>query len=187
VVTVSFDASEQPALAAAKKKSYLDRYSRPGPEESWRPLAEEGWRFLTGEEENIVRLASAVGFRFRWDPFQKLFAHDSGIVFLTPEGKVSSYLFGVVYPREQLRIALVAASQNEIGSLIDHALMACYRYDPSVGQYTPAAMGAVRAAGVLTIVVLALWLGGRWLRDAWGRAGRTTTTAAEGAGALTPR
>jgi protein SCO1/2 len=181
VVTLSFDASEEPELAAAKKKSYLDQYSprsQLGPEESWRPVAEQGWRFLTGEEHAIVRLANAVGFRFRWDPFQKIFAHDSGIIFLTPEGKVSSYLFGVRYPEDQLHLALVAASQNQIGSLVDHVMLACYVYDPKVGQYTPAVMGLVRAAGALTVVVLLGFLGRRWLRDALGRP--ATPSAASG-------
>jgi protein SCO1/2 len=173
VIILSFDASEEPELAAAKKKVYVEKYGWPG--------AEKGWHFLTGDESSIVRLANAVGFRFRWDPFQKIFAHDSGIIFLTPQGRVSSYLFGVNYNPTQLRLSLMAASNNEIGSLVDHVLMACYRYDPRIGQYTSWVITWVRIGGAVTVLVLFGLMSYSWVRE--GRRRRAERMMAQARGA----
>src|SRR5262249_13024067 len=116
IVTVSFDAREKPVLAAAKKAHYLADLRR--------PHAEEGWHFLTGDQEPILRLTDAVGFRFRFDPKQELFAHASGIVVLTPAGRISRYHPGTRY--DGLRLSLVEASQNKIGSLADKLFLLCY-------------------------------------------------------------
>src|SRR5262249_5353897 len=121
VVTVSFDAREKPELAAAKKASYVESYGR--------PTAAGGWHFLTGAQESIDRLTQAVGFRYVYDQKQDQFAHASGIMLLTPQGKIARYFYGIRYPSRDLRLALVEASQGKIGSPVDQVLLFCYHYD----------------------------------------------------------
>ncbi len=146
VVTVSFDPRETPALAAAKKKSYLERYKRPG--------AAAGWHFLTGDPASIAALTKAVGFRYVWDAETKQFAHPAGVLVLTPEGKVARYLYGIEYAPRDLRLAVVEASAGRIGTPVDQIILACYQYDPTTGKYGAAIMRMVRAAGALTVLGL---------------------------------
>jgi protein SCO1/2 len=146
-LTVSFDARETPAEAAAKKKTYLERYGRPG--------AEAGWHFLTGDQQAIDRLTEAVGFHYSYDPKLDQFAHASGIMILTPEGKLSRYFYGIDFPARDLRLGLTEASAGKIGSPADRILLFCYHYDPETGKYGPAVMMLVRTCGALTVVVLA--------------------------------
>lgn len=150
VVTVSFDPRETPELAAAKKASCLSHYGRPG--------AEEGWHFLTGEEASIVPLARACGFRYRYDPKTDQYAHASGIMVLTPEGKLSRYFYGLGYSARDLQLGLVEASRNRIGSLADQVLLFCYRYDPTTGKYGFAIMSGVRIGGLLTLLGLGAFI-----------------------------
>jgi len=147
VLTVSFDAREGPDLARLKKEVYLKPYRRPG--------AEAGWRFLTGNEDSIRRLTHSVGFQFAYDETIKEFAHASGLVVLTPEGKVSRYLYGLEYSARDLRLALVEASQNKIGSLVEQVLLFCYHYDPAAGKYSVSIMNVVRLAGITTVLLIA--------------------------------
>jgi protein SCO1/2 len=144
VVTVSFDPRERPVLAAAKKGRYVAEYGRPG--------ADAGWRFLTGEPASITPLTEAVGFRYQYDAEHDQYAHASGIMLLTPEGKVSRYFYGIDYSPRDLRLGLVEASAGRIGSPVDRVLLLCYHYDPAVGKYTPAVMGFVRLGGALTLL-----------------------------------
>jgi protein SCO1 len=144
VVTVSFDPRETWQLAASKKESYLRRYGRPG--------AKAGWHFLTGKEDQIKRLTDAVGFRYRFDPVQNQYIHASGIMILTPGGKTSRYFYGVQYPGRDLRLGLVEASNNKIGSPVDQLLLYCFHYDATVGRYTASIMNIVRVLGVLSIL-----------------------------------
>jgi len=158
VVTISFDSRETPAMAQAKKSTYLTRYGRKG--------AAEGWHFLTGDEQNIARVAAAVGFHYRFDPATGQFAHPSGIVVLTPEGKIARYFYGIEYPARDVRFGLIEAAQDRIGSPVDEVLLLCYHYDPKSGKYNSLAMGSVRVAGVLTLAALGylffvLWRSGK--------------------------
>ena len=146
VVTVSFDARELPPLAAAKKKTYIDRDRRQG--------AAEGWHFLTGEQASIDRLTEAVGFRYAYDADSNQFAHASAIMVITPEGKLSHYFYGIEYAPKDLRLALVEASANRIGSSVDQLLLFCYHYDPTTGKYGPVIMNFIRLLGVITVVAL---------------------------------
>ncbi|MCI0684614.1 MAG: SCO family protein [Gemmataceae bacterium] len=146
VLTISFDPGDSAELAAAKRQAYLEQYGRPG--------ADQGWHFLTSAEREVGRLADAVGFRYAYDPQTGEYAHASGLVVLTPEGKVSRYLFGVNYPPRDLRLALVEASEGKIGTAVDQVLLFCLSYDPVTGKYRLAALTAVRAAAVLTVIVL---------------------------------
>lgn len=146
VVTVSFDASEKPALAAAKKKAYLSSYGRQG--------AAAGWHFLTGKQASIDALTRAAGFRYVWDEATKQYAHPAGVMVLTPEGRISHYLFGVEYAPKDLRLALVAAASGRIGNLADELLLYCYQYDPRSGRYSASILNLVRGLGVLTVLGL---------------------------------
>src|SRR5258706_9603887 len=146
VITVSFDPRETPDLAAAKKSTYLKAYNRPG--------AEAGWHFLTGDEASIKRLTEAAGFRYLWDEQTKQFAHASGIMVLTPEGKLARYFYGIDYPPRDLRLGLVEASQNKIGTPVDALMLYCYHYDPATGKYGAIVMNIVRLAGGLSVVLI---------------------------------
>jgi protein SCO1/2 len=146
VVAISFDARETPTQAAAKKATYLDRYQRPG--------SERGWHFLTGDEATIKRVTDTAGFQFAWDAASQQFAHASGIIVTTPEGKLSRYLFGIEYPPRDLKFALMESSAGKIGSVVDQVLLYCYHYEPATGSYSLVAMNAVRMGGVVTMVAL---------------------------------
>lgn len=158
VVTVSFDPRETWQLAAAKRKNYLARYGRPG--------GGEGWHFLTGKAESIAPLTKAAGFRYVYDAEKDQYLHASGIVVATPSGKISRYLYGIGFPSRDLRLALVEASENKIGSPVDQVLLYCFHYDPAAGKYTATVMNFVRAGGVLTFaaVVGLVWFLRRHMR-----------------------
>jgi protein SCO1/2 len=147
VVTISFDSSETPKLAAAKKEPYVKAYNRAG--------AAAGWHFLTGDEANIKRATEAAGFRYTWDEPTKQFAHASGIMVATPEGKLARYFYGIEYRSRDLRLGLVEASQNQIGTAVDTLMLYCYHYDPATGKYGAIVMNIVKVAGVVTIGLIA--------------------------------
>jgi len=147
VIAVSFDPRETPALAAEKKKNYLKDYNRPG--------AESGWHFLTGDSLAIKQLTEAVGFRYEFDPVSQQYAHAGGLMIVTPEGKLARYFYGVDYPSRDLRLSLIEASENKIGSAVDQLLLYCFHYDPRTGKYGLMIMNVLRLAGVTTVVLLA--------------------------------
>jgi protein SCO1 len=162
VVTVSFDPRETPDLAFKKKETYIKRYRREG--------ADEGWHFLTGDKEQIDRLAQSVGFNYVWDEQSKQFAHASAIMVATPEGKLSHYFYGIEYSPKDLRLSLVEASSGKIGSPVDELILYCYHYDPTTGKYGPVIMNIMRLAGVATVaglVALLLVLRRRGNREHW--------------------
>ncbi len=146
IVTVSIDPRETPEMAKSKKGVYIGRYRRAG--------AQQGWHFLTGDQENIAKLASAVGFRYVFDAKTDQFAHASGIMVLTPDGKIAQYYYGIEYSPKDLRLAVIEASQEKIGNIVDEVVLYCYHYDPTSGHYTAMVVNVVRAAGVFTVVLL---------------------------------
>jgi protein SCO1/2 len=150
IVTVSFNPRDTPASAAAKKASYLERYKR--------PEAAEGWHFLTGDQPQIDRLTKAAGFRYVWDEQTKQYAHPSGVIVATPDGRLAKYLFGIEYGPRDLRLAIVEASQGTVGTATDALLLYCYHYDPMTGRYGLAIMRAVRIAGAATVLVLGAFI-----------------------------
>ncbi|HXI12764.1 MAG TPA: SCO family protein [Thermoanaerobaculia bacterium] len=147
ILTVSFDPKDGTEKAAAWSKKYVRRYGRRD--------AASGWHFLTGDPASIKALTDAVGFRFFFDPPIGQYAHGAGIVVLTPDGRVSRYLYGIEFPSRDLRLALIDASENKIGSLTDKVLLLCFHYDPATGKYSANAMNAVRAGGVAAVAGLA--------------------------------
>jgi protein SCO1/2 len=147
VVTISFDPRETAALAATKKKVYIDYLP-----DKMQAGANSGWHFLTGDPENIERIADAVGFRYRYDEATKQFAHASAIMVATPEGKLSHYFYGVNYSARDLRFGLIEASQHKIGSVAEQLSLYCYQYDPMTGKYGAAVMRVLRITGVVTLL-----------------------------------
>jgi protein SCO1 len=152
VLTVSFDPRETTALAAAKKKSYISSYGRPG--------AAAGWHFLTGRQESIARLTAAAGFRYVYDAKADQYIHTSGIILLTPQGKISRYFYDIHFAPRDVRLGLVEASVNRIGSPVDQVLLYCFHYDPAIGRYSATILNLARLVGVLSIAAVAgmVWI-----------------------------
>lgn len=157
VVSVSFDPKDTPEIAAAKKTTYLRRYGHSG--------AANGFHFLTGDPANIKALTDAVGFHYKYDAKTDQFAHASGIMILTPDGKLSKYFYGVDYAPRDVRLGLVEASQGKIGTVVDEALLFCYHYDAATGKYGAVAMNMIRAGGAIFFVFGATWLVLAFRRD----------------------
>jgi len=143
VLTISFDPGETPALAAGKKAAYVERYDRSG--------AERGWHFLTGSPRSIAAITEAVGFRYAYNEGVDQFAHVSGFMVLTPEGRLSRYFYGIEYGPRDIRLALIEAADSRIGSAVDQLFLYCFHYDPKSGKYSFAIMRLVRLAGLLTV------------------------------------
>jgi protein SCO1/2 len=167
VVSISFDPKDTPELAAAKKQMYLKRYNRPN--------AANGWHFLTGDAANIKALTDAVGFHYKYDPATEQFAHASAIMILTPEGRISKYFYGVDYAPRDLRLGLVEASQEKIGTAVDQILLYCYHYDPTTGKYGAIAINILRGAGGAFVLVGGAILLVFFRRDARAQNGRART------------
>jgi protein SCO1/2 len=157
IVTVSFNPAEKAAEAADKKKSYLQRYRRSG--------AAQGWHFLTGEPASIKPLTEAVGFHYYRDERLNQYAHPAGIMVLTPEGRVSKYLYGIDYAPKDVKLALVDASGSKIGSPVDKLLLYCYHYDPTTGKYGLAVLTVIRLGGIVTVAALGAFILAAWRRD----------------------
>lgn len=167
VLTLSFDAREGPELARKKKESYLQRLNRPG--------AAAGWHFLTGDEANIKRLTEAVGFRYTYDAETNQFAHASGVMVLTPSGRISHYFYGVEYAPRDVRLGLVEASAGKIGSPVDQLLLYCYHYDPVTGKFAWVINlyrwgGALTVAGMIALLLFLRRRGGMGSANAAGAA-----------------
>jgi protein SCO1/2 len=150
VVTVSFDERETAPLAKMKKESYVKKYGRPG--------AAQGWHFLTGNAVAVRKVAESVGFHYAWDTMTNQFAHATGIMVLTPQGKVSKYFYGIKYEPRDLRLGLVDASDRKIGSLADKILLYCYHYDPATGKYGPVVMRIMRLSAGATVLTLGMFM-----------------------------
>ena len=146
VVTVSFNPRETPALAKAKKEMYLSRYGRPG--------AEEGWHFLTGDPKAIASLADSVGFHYVYDALLNQYAHASGIMVLTPQGKISRYFYGIDYSPRDLRLGLVEASAGKIGTPVDQIMLLCYHYDAATGKYGVMVTNSLRIGGIIIVLLI---------------------------------
>jgi protein SCO1/2 len=146
VVVLSFDPRETPIVAAGKKKAHLDRYKR--------PASEGGWHFLTGDQAAIRRVTDAAGFYYQWDEKTQQFAHASGIIVTTPDGRLARYFFGIEYAPRDVKFALIEASSGRVGNAIDKLVLYCYHYDPATGGYGFVAMNAVRVGGAVTLIAL---------------------------------
>ena len=139
VVAISINPTETPAEAADKQAFYSRRYS---PYEG-----SAGWHFLVGDEPAISAVTEAAGFHYRYDPITRMFVHASGIMVLTPAGKMARYFYGVEYEPKDLKLGLIEASGNRIGSPADQILLFCYHYDPTTGKYGAAVLNLCAGRG----------------------------------------
>ena len=162
IVTVSFDPRETPALAFSKKTEFVERTGK--------PQIAAGWHFLTGPKANIDHLTQAAGFRYVWDEPSKQFAHPTGIMVLTPAGRIARYVFGIDYGPRDLRLAILDASAGRVGSPIERALLYCYHYDLTTGRYSLAIMRVVQLAGAATVLSIGTLIFVMTKRDRLGRA-----------------
>ena len=155
IVTISIDPTETPQLAGQKKRTYLASYGRPAP----------GWHFLADRDGNAKKLAERVGFHYRYDERQQQYAHAAAIMILTPEGKVSRYLYGAQFKPRDLRLALTEASAGKTGGVVDRLLLFCFHYDPQARSYVLFATNFMRAGGVAVVLVLGGVLMGLWRKE----------------------
>ena len=156
-VSVSFDPRERPAQALVRQKGLLQALDKAD--------AKAAWPFLVGLEKDIHALSDAVGFHYKFDEATKQYAHAAAIFVLTPDGRVSRYLYGVEFPGRDLRLALVEAGEGKVGTSFDRFLLTCYRYDPVARRYVPYALGMVRAGALLVLFGLAGALVFYWRRE----------------------
>ena len=147
IVTVSFDPADTATSAAAAKSEYIKKYRREG--------ASAGWHVLTGAAAAIEALADAAGFRYSYDAKRNEFAHATGLVVATPQGKISRYYYGIEFSPRDLRLGLIEAAAGKIGSPLDQLLLFCYHYDPLTGQYNLVVTRVLRLAGAATVLALA--------------------------------
>ncbi len=152
IVAVSFDPADTPADAARKRAQYSHSYS------SKAGIA--GWHFLTGAQNSIQPLMQSIGFHYRYDAAHQMFIHASGVMVLTPDGHLARYLYGVDYEPKDLKLSLIEASHNRIGSPVDQILLLCYHYDPKTGKYGALVMNLLRGGAIFILLVLAF---GGWL------------------------
>jgi protein SCO1 len=162
-LTVSIDPRDTPAAAAEKQRSTMAFLGR--------PEGKNAWPFLVGEEASIKALAGALGFRYAYDPRTLQYAHPAVVFALTPDGRISRYLYGTSFSPRDLRLALVEASAGKTGSIVDRILVTCYRYDPASRRYSPYIVGFLRLGGALILVFVTgllavLWIGERRRRRA---------------------
>ena len=148
VAFLSFDTSDTPDAALKKKHEALARFAR--------PTTDSGWHFLTGTRESIDAVTKAANFTYSYDEKSKGYAHASGILLLTPDGRISRYFFGVEYPASNVRLGLVDASAGKIGTPVDHLLLFCYQYDPTKARYSATILTVIRMGGVVTLFCMAL-------------------------------
>jgi protein SCO1/2 len=156
IVTISIDPTENWGLAASKKRFYMEAYGRP---------AHQGWHFLADYQGNVKKLADQIGFRYRWDERTEQFAHAAAIMLLTPDGRMSRYLYGIRYSARDLRLGLSEASDGKLGSVGDKLLLFCFHYDADARSYVPLARNVMRAGGALTVLVLGAVLGLLWRKE----------------------
>jgi protein SCO1 len=161
VITLSIDPRDTPAVLADARARILGRYGR--------SEAERGWRFLGGTEAEIQRVADAIGYRFHWDERTQQYAHPGAMMILQPSGRVSRYLYGLDFPFNDVRLALMEASDGRhlasSEQLIRQSLLYCFRWDHADGRYVLAARRLMRLGGLLTVALLGGVLITLWRRE----------------------
>lgn len=160
VITVSLDPEESPARALSSKERYLTDYGRDA------ASVANGWHFLVGDENNIRALADAVGFGYRYSEERQEYLHAAALMVLTPDAEVSRYLYGITFSPKTVRLSLAEASNGKFASTIDQLILFCFHYDETAGRYAPVARNIMMLGGALTVLLLGLFLGGFWVKEA---------------------
>ncbi len=156
IVTISFDPDETWELAAAKRQSYLEELGRG---------MDADWSFLVGTPENIEAVAQGFGYRYQYVESQDEFAHPAAVMFVSPEGMISRYLYGLIYIPRDLKFAIMEASEGRVGSTVEHFILSCFVYDPDAGSYVQNAVSIMRLGGVITVIVIGIFLAVMWRRE----------------------
>jgi protein SCO1/2 len=157
-LAVSFDPRDTPERAAAAKERYVARFDDEA-------AAAAGFHFLTGTQESIDQITDEIGFGYEWNERQQEFAHTAALYFISPEGTITRYLYGIEYRPQDVRTALLEASNGTIGSPLDQLILYCFQYDPNAGSYVLHATNAMKVGGLLTIVLLGGFLLFFWRRE----------------------
>lgn len=157
VISVSMDPAELPERAGQTRQRYLDMYERPG--------TGSGWRFLVGNRQSVERLAASIGFKFRYVPDRREYAHPAMFVLCTPDGKIARYMYGVEFPPATMKLSLVEAGEGKVGGTWEQILLFCFHYDAEKGRYAPAARNLMRAGGAASVVALATFIGLMFRRE----------------------
>lgn len=157
ILTISIDHEEGPALAKANKENYLKQYARPG--------SENGWFFATADSISVARLTESVGFKFKWVEEAQEFAHSAAIIFASPDGIITRYLYGIQYESFAIMNALYEAADGKIGSTTEKVLMYCFSYDPDSRSYVPMAFNIMKLGGLVVMLSLGTLLGVLWFRN----------------------
>jgi len=157
VVALSIDARERSDLAKMKLQAYLKAYDRPG--------GNNGWHFLVGEQSEITKISNQIGFKYKWDKEQNQFAHTSAMFILTGEGKISRYFYGISYPPQDMKVAILEAGHGRIGTIADKILLFCYHYDASTKKYVLMASRIMSVGGAITVLFLGGYLAMNWRKE----------------------
>jgi protein SCO1/2 len=153
IVTISIDSKEDSDLAAAKKASILESLKGDG----LRKAAEENWHFLVGKNGSEARVAAAMGFRYKWVPEEKQFAHSAALFVASPDGRLSRVLQGIDFPARDLKLAVLEAGKGKVGTFAEKVLLFCYHYDPKDNKYALLATRLVSLGGAVTVAVILFW------------------------------
>jgi len=157
ILTFSIDPKEHSDLARDEKQHMVSQLKD--------PENGDGWYFTTGKEEDIHKLTEAVGFGFKYNKKKGQYAHNAGIIFLSPKGKITRYLYGIDYKKLDMKNALYEAADGKIGTTVDRIILCCYQYDPDAGSYVPVAFNIMRVGGIATASILGVLLGMLWLKE----------------------
>ena len=164
IVTVSIDPTENAAVAYGKRKAYLEELGR----------GEVEWHFLTGQEADIKRLAEAIGFKYAYDPVAQQYAHPAVITFLSPDGLIARYIYGIQFNARDIKFSLIDAAKGKVGNLMEKMIMSCFSYDHTLGKYTATAFGIMRIGGLLSMFAIGAFSFIMWRRELTTRSRSTT-------------
>ncbi len=169
IVTVSINPKEKYELAAAKKANYLKSINR--------PIDESGWAFLVGDSTQSRALADAIGFKYFYDSAQGQYAHPAGAYVLTPDGRISRYLYGIQFSKTDLKLSLLEASNGHLGTPMERLILYCYHYDPDTRGYTVAANNLMKLGGVASVLALGIFVSLLWFGERKRRRALDSTSA----------
>lgn len=163
IVTISFDPTDTPEIAAQKRTNYINELGK----------GEVDWTFLVGQPPQIKAITESVGFGYAYDAIAKQYAHAAVLMFLSPDGMISQYIYGIEYFPQDIKFSLMQAGEGKIGNILDKLIMSCFAYDYDLGKFTPTAFGIMRIGGLITLMALSLFAFLLWKRELQtrGRAG----------------
>ncbi len=157
IVAISINPLETPDDAKAKLDHFSHSYSR--------RAGTTGWHFLVGSEPSIEKVMNAIGFHYRYDAENKMYIHATAVMVLTLDGHIARCLYGVEFEPKDLKLSLVEASHNRIGSPVDKILLYCYHYDPKTGKYGAVVLNVLKIGSILILALMAVGMFFFWRHD----------------------